>query len=352
MSFLTVTGLGKDYGSAQVVKSIDLDIRQGEFISLLGPSGCGKTTTLHMIAGFSDPTRGQVVLNGKNITDIPPEHRDIGVVFQSYALFPHMTVSENISFGLEMRKMPRQERQQRIQEVLDMVSLSDMGPRYPAQLSGGQRQRVAIARALAIRPCLLLLDEPMSNLDAKLRENMHIELRKIQKKLNITTILVTHDQTEAMTMSDRIALMHNGHIQQIAEPMQVYHNPDTLFVSNFLGRANVFEGRVVQNQDQRYEVQSQDLRFPVCLPAGYALRDASANIMIRPERVRFADTPDTGKLPGRIIEQVFLGTHWLSEVHTALGVWFVSSPDQPPRADSQVGLDWHDPDLRVIAEQR
>ncbi len=352
MSFLSVRNLGKDYGSAQVVKSMNLEIEKGEFVSLLGPSGCGKTTTLQMIAGFTEPSRGQVILDGTDLTDMPPEKRDIGVVFQSYALFPHMTVNDNISFGLEMRKLSRQERQPRIAEVLDMVSLTGMGDRYPAQLSGGQRQRVAIARSLAIRPRLLLLDEPMSNLDAKLRENMHIELRRIQRKLGLTTILVTHDQTEAMTMSDRIALMNDGCIQQLASPLEVYHNPDTLFVSSFLGRANVFEGQISRRDDNCLTVDSQSLNFVVCPPPNHVFHEGKANIMIRPENVTIASAQSGGKLPGTLFEAVFLGTHWLCEVETALGMWFVSTKALAAKPGEQVMLDWQDNDLRIIAEQR
>lgn len=352
MSFLSVKNLGKDYGSAQVVKSMNLDIERGEFVSLLGPSGCGKTTTLQMIAGFTEPTRGQVILDGTDLTDMPPEKRDIGVVFQSYALFPHMTVDENIGFGLQMRRLPKNERLDRTREVLDMVSLSGMGERYPAQLSGGQRQRVAIARSLAIRPRLLLLDEPMSNLDAKLRENMHIELRRIQRKLGVTTILVTHDQTEAMTMSDRIALMNDGCVQQLASPMEVYHNPKTLFVSGFLGRANVFEGVIARNAGQGYEVNTGDLTFDVCLPDNHPFCAGKAHIMIRPENVSIATAGASGKLPGTLFEAVFLGSHWLCEVHTALGAWFVSTQTLEARPDEPVMLDWHNRHLRIIAEQQ
>ena len=263
-----------------------------------------------------------------------------------------MTVQDNISFGLEMRKMAKDQRRERISEVLDMVSLSGMGERYPAQLSGGQRQRVAIARSLAIRPRLLLLDEPMSNLDAKLRENMHIELRRIQRKLGITTILVTHDQTEAMTMSDRIALMNDGCIQQLAPPLEVYHNPRTLFVSGFLGRANVFAGTITRGDKQTYQVTSGGLTFAVCLPANHPFREGRANIMIRPENVGFAGPGMAGKLTGSLSEAVFLGTHWLCEVQTPLGMWFVSVQRLAAQPGDAVALDWLNSDLRVIAEQQ
>ncbi len=236
MAFLTLQGISKRYGDFTAIEHIDLDVERGELLALLGPSGCGKTTTLQMVAGFVSPTTGRILLDGRDITNERPEKRGIGVVFQSYALFPHMTVAGNVGFGLEMRKVRRKEREERVADALSLVRLKGLGHRYPKELSGGQRQRVAIARAIAMEPELLLLDEPMSNLDAKLREEMHIELRAIQKRLGITTILVTHDQVEAMTMSDRIAVMHRGVIAQLSTPYDAYERPATPFASTFLGR--------------------------------------------------------------------------------------------------------------------
>ena len=235
MAFLTLEGIVKTYGSFKAIDGLNLEVRHGEFIALLGPSGCGKTTTLQSIAGFVQPTEGRIVLDGRDITHVRPEQRGLGIVFQSYALFPHMTVAQNISFGLEMRGVPRAERSKRIAEALDLVRLGGLGERYPKALSGGQRQRVAIARALAIRPNLLLLDEPMSNLDAKLREEMHIELRAIQRSLGITTILVTHDQVEAMTLAHRMIVMYQGVPEQIGTPMEVFEKPASTFVAGFIG---------------------------------------------------------------------------------------------------------------------
>jgi len=246
MSFLTLKGISKRYGDFTAIEQIDLDVERGEFLSLLGPSGCGKTTTLQMVAGFVTPTTGTILLDGRDITYERPEKRGMGVVFQSYALFPHMTVDGNVGFGLEMRNMKRAARAERVAEALDLVRLSGLDGRYPKELSGGQRQRVAIARALAMRPELLLLDEPMSNLDAKLREEMHIELRAIQKRLGITTILVTHDQVEAMTMADKIVVLNAGRIEQYGSPLDLYERPANLFVAGFIGspKMNFVSGEV------------------------------------------------------------------------------------------------------------
>src|SRR3712207_2879421 len=216
MSYLALERLTKAYGDVLAVDALDLTVARGEFISLLGPSGCGKTTTLQMIAGFVEPTSGRAMLEGTDLFGVRPNKRGLGVVFQSYALFPHVTVAENVAFGLEMRGVPRAEREQRVKQTLDLVGLSGMADRYPRRMSGGQQQRVALARALVIRPSILLLDEPLSNLDAKLREEMQTELRTIQRSVGTTTILVTHDQGEAMALSDRIVIMNKGQVEQIA----------------------------------------------------------------------------------------------------------------------------------------
>ncbi|MCC6176620.1 MAG: ABC transporter ATP-binding protein [Chloroflexi bacterium] len=238
MADLQLTGLTKHYGSTVAVAGVDLDVRDREFMTLLGPSGSGKTTILRMIAGFIEPTAGAILVDGRPIQDEPPERRDIGMVFQSYALFPHMTVFKNVSFGLERRRIPAAEQQRRVEEVLALVRLAGLEGRYPRQLSGGQQQRVALARALVIRPTLLLLDEPLSNLDAKLRGEVRLEIRRLQRELGITTILVTHDQEEALTVSDRVAVMRDGLLQQVAAPTELYHRPANRFVADFVGKTN------------------------------------------------------------------------------------------------------------------
>ncbi|MEF9962785.1 MAG: ABC transporter ATP-binding protein [Comamonas sp.] len=345
MSFLRIEGLAKRFGDFVAVKDFHLDVQRGEFVSLLGPSGCGKTTTLQMIAGFLDPSQGRIVLDGKDITQLRPEQRGMGVVFQSYALFPHMTVEQNISFGLEMRKLSRDVVQQRIQDALALVRLHGLGARYPRELSGGQRQRVAIARALAIQPEVLLLDEPMSNLDAKLRQEMHVEMRAIQRQLGITTILVTHDQVEAMTMSDRIAVMHNGQIAQVDSPQQIYDKPSCDFASVFLGKTNRFEGQA----QSRETVKIGDM----VLGAPSPVDSGPVVVYLRPERIEVAPAGQGG-LPGTIKTLLFLGSQWVVNVSTALGDIHISLPNARRAAlheGDEVTLNWAPDDVRVLTQQ-
>ena len=240
MSELHLAGLEKRYGTTVAVAGIDLEVREGEFMTLLGPSGCGKTTTLGLIAGFFPPTAGEIYLKGRAVAGLPPFRRDIGVVFQDYALFPHMTAGENVAFGLKMRNIATSECDRRVREALDLVQLGGLAERRPLELSGGQRQRVALARALVIRPAVLLLDEPLSNLDLKLREEMRVEIAGLQRRLGITTVFVTHDQGEALVMSDRVAVMNAGRIEQIGAPADIYERPASRFVAEFIGRMNFF----------------------------------------------------------------------------------------------------------------
>ena len=242
MARLVIEHLSKRYGETSVVKDLSLDIPQGEFLVLLGPSGCGKTTTLRMVAGFIEPSGGSITLDGRDVTTLPPWKRNTGLVFQSYALFPHLTVDENVAFGLEMRKVPAQEMRERVGEALRLVRLDGFGDRLPRQLSGGQQQRVALARALAFRPDVLLLDEPLSNLDAKLREEVRVEIRELQQKLGITTVMVTHDQDEALSMADRLVVMAHGEVQQVGSQRDLYERPAGRFVASFVGRSNFLEG--------------------------------------------------------------------------------------------------------------
>src|SRR5580704_12347318 len=243
MARLDIESLAKRYGDFYAVRDVSLTVADGEFLVLLGPSGCGKTTTLRMVAGFIEPTGGAVRLGGADVTLLPPWKRNAGMVFQSYALFPHLTVAQNVAFGLEMRKLPRADIERRVEEVLALVRLQGYGSRLPRQLSGGQQQRVALARALAIRPDVLLLDEPLSNLDAKLREEVRVEIRELQQKLGLTTVMVTHDQDEALSMADRLVVMAQGEVRQIGTQRDLYERPAGRFVAGFVGRSNFLDGK-------------------------------------------------------------------------------------------------------------
>jgi len=309
MSHLVLEGLGKSYGSAVAVEGIDLSVARGEFISLLGPSGCGKTTTLQMIAGFASVDRGRILLDGRDLGAVAPNKRGLGIVFQSYALFPHMNVAQNIAFGLEMRGIEKPEREKRTLEAMALVGLKGFEDRYPRRMSGGQQQRVALARALVIKPSLLLLDEPLSNLDAKLREEMQSELRQIQRSIGTTTILVTHDQHEAMALSDRIVVMNRGRVEQIGAPDAVYGTPASAFVANFLGKTNV----LAATGDGRGHVAIEALSLP--LPG---TGSGPARIAVRPERLGFAADGAPG-FAARITSRVFQGTHWLLTAESAAG---------------------------------
>jgi ABC-type Fe3+/spermidine/putrescine transport system ATPase subunit len=247
MSGLRLTNVVRRYGTFTAVDDVSLELGDGEFVTLLGPSGCGKTTTLRMVAGFIAPDSGEIRFDDRRMNEVPPHRRNTAMVFQSYALFPHMTVAENVAFGLRMRKLPAAEQARRIGEVLEMVSLSGLEKRRPGQLSGGQQQRVALARAIVTRPDILLFDEPLSNLDAKLREKVRIEIRDLQRRLGITSLYVTHDQAEALAISDRIVVMNRGRIEQVGEPAEIYRAPSTSFVADFLGAANIVEGKALGN---------------------------------------------------------------------------------------------------------
>jgi iron(III) transport system ATP-binding protein len=248
MPRLTLKGLGKAYGKLKVVDDVDLTLEEGEFVSLLGPSGCGKTTTLRMIAGFVEPTAGSISMNGAVLSSpgvvMPPEKRRMSMIFQSYAIWPNMTVAENVGFGLTLQKLPASEIRARVAKILDVVQMSHLGDRYPAELSGGQQQRVALARAIVVQPAVLLLDEPLSNLDANLREEMRFEIRRLHEEFRVTTVYVTHDQSEAMATADRIAVMNGGRIEQVDAPHVIYTRPKTRFVAAFIGRTNLVEGQL------------------------------------------------------------------------------------------------------------
>jgi spermidine/putrescine transport system ATP-binding protein len=287
----------KQFGDVRAVDHVSMQIRDGEFFSLLGPSGCGKTSSLRMIAGFEYPTSGEVLIHGRSMGQIPPYQRPVNTVFQSYALFPHMTVTQNVAFGLEMKKVPQVEIAPRVQEALNMVRLSSFGERRPRQMSGGQQQRVALARALVNRPEVLLLDEPLGALDQKLRKEMQIELKGLQESLGITFIFVTHDQEEALTMSDRIAIMNHGKVLQIGSPTEIYERPNCRFVADFIGESNFLEGNVIAvNGDYATLETSDGVRLRGLQPRAVTV-GSPATLSIRPEKARLKPVQEAGDIP-------------------------------------------------------
>lgn len=282
---LEVRGVWKMFGDSVAVENVSFEVSDGEFLFLIGPSGCGKTTTLRMIGGYLEPSRGEIIIRGRRMNDVPLEKRNIGMVFQSYALFPHLTVAENVAFGLRMRGVPRRERAERIASALDLVELSDFADRYPVQLSGGQRQRVAIARVVVYEPDILLLDEPLANLDRRLRDAMRVELKKLQEKVGITTVYVTHDQEEALSMADRIAVMEGGHLLQLGTPSEVYNNPSSSFVATFLGNTSSYQAAVARIDGGFAELEIDGgLAFHV-VNGGDLEVGERCMVSIRPERV-------------------------------------------------------------------
>ncbi len=297
MSGLKLQGVGKHFGFVVAVADVDLELPTGKLVCLLGPSGCGKTTLLRLIAGLEEPTTGQITLDGQDLTPVPAHKRGFGMVFQSLALFPHLSVGENVAYALKIRGVGRNERRRRAEELLDLVRLPGVADRHISQLSGGQRQRVAIARALALDPKLFLLDEPLSALDAKLREAMQVELRMLQQRLGITTIVVTHDQREAMTMADLVVVMEHGYARQVGSPLEIYRNPASTFVADFIGITNLISGKASGSD----EVTVADV--PIQVNAGGKLdRGAEVTVSVRPEEVHVlgADQRGENRLPGEI----------------------------------------------------
>jgi ABC-type Fe3+/spermidine/putrescine transport system ATPase subunit len=307
---LKLKKVGKRFGAVDAVVDVDLEVHAGEFVFLLGPSGSGKTTTLRLIAGFGQPTSGEIELNRQSIGDVPPHRRDIGMVFQRYALFPHLTVAENTAFGLRMRGLPDRERPRRVAETLALVRLGGLEARYPHELSGGQQQRVALARALAYRPSLLLLDEPLANLDRRLRDEMRIELKRIQQEAGTTMLFVTHDQEEALTLGDRIAVMHDGRLEQVGTPTDVYHRPATRFVASFIGDMNFVPGRVIGKASSTGESDVRlDLDGTVHSVNGHFAAGAEVVVCLRPEQVRLDSAPPAGARQGHVKYVGFSGDH-------------------------------------------
>ncbi len=312
-TFLSIQGVRKAFGATTVVKDFNLDVARGEFVSFLGPSGCGKTTMLRMVAGFEEPTAGRILIGGKDVTNLKPNQRNIGMVFQAYALFPNLTVAQNIGFGLKVAGAAKSEIDQRVKEMLAIIKLEEYGARYPYQLSGGQQQRVALARAIVARPKVLLLDEPLSALDKNLREAMQLELKSLQNDLGITFIFVTHDQQEALTMSDRVAVLANGRIQQLDAPRTIYDKPVNAFVASFVGASNLLDGR-----DEAGGFVLED--GTVLRHGGHGRASARGTALVRPEHFSLVSRCDNAPALDITLDQiVFVGSSFELFGHTASG---------------------------------
>jgi len=328
MTFLQINNVSKTFGSTDAVKDFNLTIEKGELVSFLGPSGCGKTTTLRMVAGFEVPTGGRIVVNDEDITNTPPNQRDVGMVFQSYALFPNMTVSSNIGFGLKVANRSNDEIKNRVKEMLELINMPEYGDRYPSQLSGGQQQRVALARALALRPEVLLLDEPLSALDAKIRVSLRSEIRSIQQKLGITAIYVTHDQEEALSISDRVVVMYKGHMEQVGTPFEIYNFPQTEFVASFVGTLNAVEAEVVDSNASVIRIDGIQLQAAKGLENKQ--NGSKVIIAIRPERFSFATEQKKANVFDAVIENItFLGSIVRIQVAAGSNMFYMDTFNNP-----------------------
>ena len=327
---IRLENISKEYDGTPVLNDINLYVRKNEFLTLLGPSGCGKTTTLRIIGGFEKPTTGRLLFDGQDITDLPPYKRRVNTVFQRYALFPHLNVYENIAFGLKVSKRPKDEIEKKVESMLDLVNLRKYGNRRVDSLSGGQQQRIAIARALVNEPEVLLLDEPLGALDLKLRKGMQLELKRMQQLLGITFIFVTHDQEEALTMSDTIVVMQEGHIAQIGTPKHIYDEPKSAFIANFIGESNIIHGRMVRDE----LVNFCGTNF-TCVDSGFP-PDAPVDVLIRPEDIVIVGD-DVGQLIGTVKSVLFKGVHYEMIIEAGGFTWKVHSTSMQPEG-SVVGL--------------
>ena len=347
---IELRGVTKRYGSNVALRSLDLEIRDGEFFCLLGPSGCGKTTTLNLIGGFVGPTEGTISLRGRRIDTLPPHKRPVNTVFQSYALFPHMSVRGNVAFGLKMDRVKRQETARRVDEALALVGLEEYGDRTPAQLSGGQQQRVAVARALVKRPAVLLLDEPLGALDLKLRQRLQVELSQIHREVGTTFVYVTHDQEEAMSMADRIAVMNLGVIEQLGTPYEIYRRPASRFVADFIGDANFLDVTV----DGDVALLSDGTR----VPCPETPRRGPATLMVRPESLRLGGDAEPASLRGRAVQSSFLGTRVRVAVETPASADPLmvavhgEAPGAVPAEDTDVTVSWSPDDAILLDPAR
>ena len=355
-AYVRFDAVQKSYdGETLVVKNLNLDIAQGEFVTMLGPSGSGKTTCLMMLAGFETATHGEIILDGNPINNVAPHKRNIGMVFQNYALFPHMTIAENLAFPLKVRKVSQTEINERVQKALDMVELGAFGGRRPAQLSGGQKQRVAVARALVFEPKLVLMDEPLGALDKQLREQMQYEIKHIHQSLGVTVVYVTHDQSEALTMSDRIAVFNDGVIQQLAPPDELYELPDNAFVAQFIGENNKLIGEVTEINGKTCSVQTQDGSVIESLVVNIDGAGSPATLSLRPERVfiRPSEGSCQNVFEAKVKELIYLGDHMRTRVSICGHDDFVikvpnSAGHQHLKAGETVQVGWHAEDCRAL----
>lgn len=339
-NIIELKGISKTYDDNCVLDNLNLSIKENEFLTLLGPSGCGKTTTLKIIAGFEESDKGNILFNGEDISQLPPYKRQLNTVFQKYALFPHMNVFDNVAFGLKIKKEPKSKIETKVKEMLKLVSLDGFEKRDINSLSGGQQQRVAIARALINEPKILLLDEPLGALDLKLRKEMQIELKRIQQRLGITFIFVTHDQEEALTMSDTIVVMNKGKIQQMGSPEDIYNEPSNTFVAKFIGESNIREGIMLED----YKVKFCDRVFD-CVDKGFN-KNEDIDIVIRPEDIKIVNEED-GMIKGIVTSIIFKGVHYEIEVSDGDDNWIIHSTKMAEK-NSRVGLDIHPEDIHIM----
>lgn len=342
-NIIELRGVDKSFEDTRALEGIDLSISNGEFLTLLGPSGCGKTTILRILSGFETPDQGDVSIGGQRMNDVPPERRQVNTVFQNYALFPHMTVRDNVAFGLRMQSCPKGEIEGRVLEALRMVHLEQYADRRPHQLSGGQQQRVAIARSLVNQPRVLLLDEPLGALDLKLRKEMQLELKRLQREMNITFVYVTHDQEEALTMSDTVVVMNKGNIQQIGSPQDIYNEPRNAFVAKFIGDSNIVDG--IMEKDFLVSFGGQEF---ACVDRGFKPREP-VQVVIRPEDVDIVP-PSAGKLTGLVREVIFKGVHFEMHVDVEGKEWLIHST-QASQPGELIGMNIGPDEIHIMSRE-
>ena len=345
-NIIEIKNVSKSFGEKCILRDVSISVKQGEFLTLLGPSGCGKTTLLRMIAGFGSPDSGEILINGTDITDMPAHERPVNTVFQRYALFPHLDVYENIAFGLKLHKVPEDEIDKRVRKVLKMVSMTDYEDRDVESLSGGQQQRVAIARAIVNQPKVLLLDEPLSALDLKMRKDMQIELKEMHRKLGITFIYVTHDQEEALTLSDTIVVLDNGDIKQIGTPTDIYNEPQNAFVADFIGESNILNGKMIQ--DKLVEFAGHEFE---CVDEGFG-ENVDVDVVVRPEDIYITNKVESAQFTAKVKSCTFKGVHYEMFVDTDKGYELMIQDYNAFEPDTEVGLIIRPADIQVMHKER